>query len=1202
MDQNKRSVEEKYMKSKRRRKRWNRLLLCMIIMTLLCTFYILALPAITLEGDTHTSETEELLLEVQEIVENETNPVTESETSSAESEISTEEIIDVEEQMIMETEEETTEAGEDASESESEEESEQESDIELQAAVSITYYVYVNGDRYELLTQNNDMEKDGNRYYVTPETLESVYQKFGFKADTYNGERVFPHTDNYGPNIIWADAAPYQKDGQWRIPLAMREQIYVYYLPANVQGASGYFDTSVGVDDAAMIAANTFYSASVHGLNGEPVHHYVRGGQDLNLTLEQYTDFEWIFSNVNDDMVLTPEMTEQADGTIQYTIRNVQYPIQVDLQVKDTVQEGTFTIVYKADTLEEQRVTLGWIAAESQTVLKEGSINGVASVSEKVTLTKEESHSLKIPDQQVLQVRDGYGRKFTYLFAGWRDKNTGTILGYEDPVSFRKLYRLAKNGEVELEAVWSALDGDRNVRSLNFYVNLACEIMDFGNNGYNDHPTSDFTQSLFSTYVNSTGKNAQFLSDYQLIAPPTSAETAYSVDSTLRKMTEESVQSFSLADFPSDEEIFATMRAQNAKITLDGQVVPLRNLNTDYFQIRWYVMKYSVTDGWHIDGVLVAKSARLNVTKKFLGDAEAVAEIKSRTGDEEYLIQVQDNRDRDNIFYLTLNSWEDEKDRNAKNYYGYHNYDPETDTYTWNLEGHLDGSYTVTEKNYLSEKVAAAAFYRVDEGANAQDWQSYSGEGVTVQMKVYPDDEPVHNYQTVAFRNYYVQSGILRLHKQDSFTHDSMKDVTFKIQSANDRLDLQLKRRPGTSMYSMLNTEGSVYTEAVTESVIVTDGQGDLYLELIAGTYILTETFPDGYSGANEIKFTVDNQGRVIELFEDGSNTTNFVSGLNTNTLNVENVSRLLTTVTIQKDWGDLPEKFREEVEVQLIANGMSLAGESTKYIQTLNEANNWTYTWNDLPLFIDGRVAGYTVRELRIGNVAYDSKADASDGYRDYEVTYDAAKYREGDTGAYSDAATWVDETGTHHYANHVLLTVHNRIAGSKGEILVRKAFQAPDGNTLDKIDGTYSFGLFENEDGSGKPLQIATITYGAGGVIPAEGYAVFEGLTIRKPYYVFELGDDGKAIQENTEGVIGQRSFVVSGGGEKILLTGDKPIGEATITNRMNYEPLPETGGSGTTWYRLVGLLLCMIFGIVSLDKLFALGYHIGRKNISR
>lgn len=209
MDQNKRSVEEKYMKSKRRRKRWNRLLLCMIIMTLLCTFYILALPAITLEGDTHTSETEELLLEVQEIVENETNPVTESETSSAESEISTEEIIDVEEQMIMETEEETTEAGEDASESESEEESEQESDIELQAAVSITYYVYVNGDRYELLTQNNDMEKDGNRYYVTPETLESVYQKFGFKADTYNGERVFPHTDNYGPNIIWADAAPY---------------------------------------------------------------------------------------------------------------------------------------------------------------------------------------------------------------------------------------------------------------------------------------------------------------------------------------------------------------------------------------------------------------------------------------------------------------------------------------------------------------------------------------------------------------------------------------------------------------------------------------------------------------------------------------------------------------------------------------------------------------------------------------------------------------------------------------------------------------------------------------------------------------------------------------------------------------------------------------------------------------------------------
>lgn len=488
------------------------------------------------------------------------------------------------------------------------------------ASVSITYYIYVNGERYTLQTQTSEREKDGERYYVTPEELESIYGKFGFKASAYQGERLFPHTDSNGPNQIWADAVPYSKDGSWRIPLATRTQIYVYYLPANTAGSSSYFTDSKAITDAGMIADNQFFSVSVYEPSGTVANSYVRSGQDLVLTLDKRDDYDWHFYNADTEEALTPETAEQEDGTIRYTVRSVSVPIQVKPKLKDTVTNGSFTILYTADTLKDQKVKLGQFQVGEQIQLSEGSIGGMASASEQVTLSKGESHDLKFPDSKTLYVRVWDNRKFTYLFEGWRDKKSGVLLGYEDPISFETLYQHAQDGIVELEAVWSPLDGRGNIRSLNFYLNLACEIMDFGNTGYNPQPQNKFTQSLFHTYVNTSGQNAQFFSDYQLLAPPTTEATAYDVDEILRKMTYEEYKSFTLAQFPSDEEIFAELRAKNAQITLNNEVIPLQYLSTDYFQIRWYVMKYATSDGWHIDGILVAKRAKLNVTKSFLGD------------------------------------------------------------------------------------------------------------------------------------------------------------------------------------------------------------------------------------------------------------------------------------------------------------------------------------------------------------------------------------------------------------------------------------------------------------------------------------------------------------------------------------------------------------------------------------------------------
>ena len=103
--------------------------------------------------------------------------------------------------------------------------------------------------------------------------------------------------------------------------------------------------------------------------------------------------------------------------------------------------------------------------------------------------------------------------------------------------------------------------------------------------------------------------------------------------------------------------------------------------------------------------------------------------------------------------------------------------------------------------------------------------------------------------------------------------------------------------------------------------------------------------------------------------------------------------------------------------------------------------------------------------------------------------MTHEPARYREGDAGDYKDPATWVDGSGERHYAKHVLLTVHNRPAGDVGKITVTKLFASIDGKKLEKIDGTYTFAIYESPDAAGIPVATASVIYGNGTITPEDG-----------------------------------------------------------------------------------------------------------------
>lgn len=183
-------------------------------------------------------------------------------------------------------------------------------------------------------------------------------------------------------------------------------------------------------------------------------------------------------------------------------------------------------------------------------------------------------------------------------------------------------------------------------------------------------------------------------------------------------------------------------------------------------------------------------------------------------------------------------------------------------------------------------------------------------------------------------------------------------------------------------------------------------------------------------------------------------------------------------------------------------------------------------------------------------------------------------------DTPHYFIIATKVGDTypqfpeGIHvHYADG---THTYRAPNRKGEAYVVKQFQKLDGTTVNAIPGQYRFGLFDNAEGAGKPIQVVTLNYTE---TTADQKGTFVDLELDKTYYVFELDDTLNPILPGNVGYVNSTPFQVEyqsdgNGGIHAVNSGNT----VTVTNRMCMESMPETGGIGTEPFTIAGLLLVL------------------------
>ena len=888
--------------------------------------------------------------------------------------------------------------------------------------ITVNFYVSVD-DAWKRIGDSKRITSyvANGRYHLSAAQLESVYNVYGFTAADFSSGSgyLFAHTDAGGQNIYVCQPVELV-DSRWFIPgLTHAGDVDIYYLPNKT--ISGVYDNK-----GKHAANNTFYPLTIsdnlphiYGADDEiPPVRYILTGETATVTLPDPAEdtTSWL---VNGNPM--PEGVSNGDGTTTYTFSNVTAPIRI--------------VAYRNNRADiSYDINLTGFTPDSTAPL----INGAQTYTDSVQIQEDGSYIVRTPSRTQFTVVES-NAQITVLFKGWAiNGNSNMLLHAGDKLTVEQLKQYGS--AINLTAQW---EKQGYTKIVSFYVNLNLEVVDYNGDSIPVTSNDNYTSALYGTtlsispeptngYPTSWGDGNYVGEGGGVVL---TAEKSAEADALIRQFATQSIsaeygktgdykeRTFTLASFPDDGQILEkirsiqagyirnyetwlqshpdgnvdTYRKGNKIIAVDGQYIPIEELTASNYTVRWVVFKYDDTNGWHIDGTLVKKQGQVTVKKTFFGYNPAVEEVTNPNRENPYSITVKDENGA-TVTTLILNN---EDTANGK---GYEAYDSATETYTWVIPLTADKTFTFFENNYASsqefggEQIASLAEYMVTNSASDVYRRTYDpNEGVSVKAKAHSVDQDYATYETVTFYNSYIPTAAVPISKVDDFGN-SLPGVSFSLYRDNVKCNIY---KDNAGIYYIYKPTDIEVSEVLTGYITV-DKQG---YALVMGlkdidendgysgyTFKLEESVvPEGYASIEDIEFTIDHDG-TIQL----KNTMDSVKIVDGGVLRVTNASKTMD-VTVVKKW----EGQKEEVQVQLVQNGKPL----TLKTATLNDANEWTYTWEDMPIYFGGELAEYSIKETWIGDTAYRGIYD--DGYEGYIVVVSEPVVVDGDGDGLPESAT---------------------------------------------------------------------------------------------------------------------------------------------------------------------------------------------------
>ena len=350
--------------------------------------------------------------------------------------------------------------------------------------------------------------------------------------------------------------------------------------------------------------------------------------------------------------------------------------------------------------------------------------------------------------------------------------------------------------------LWPTTDWDtinsEDEKTVHFYVNLYSTIAN-SEEGPGDTEAENFTTSVFQTSIQKHPDYFRYEDtnngEYIVIQGETDG-SAFDVDQDIRSLKDGyyganrggGQDPFQLANFPTDEDIFDTIKSnwdvytKNKGIRINGIAVDQNELTTQKYAIRWYVFKLNDSDFWHIDGILVPRYGQLTVTKTF----QNANQILDKIG-QDFKISVKGRAGKFEQNYSLRLSKKSSSDQSGVLGYNTKTTHGNSTTYTWVFDV-LDANYTIKETGGDVEQWISSATYRVIKGNQTTASGAYPTNGFSIECDVWGSDEQKET-QSVELTNTYEQVlTTLTLTKEfDGLTDEDVYYLLFNQKGGTDK-------------------------------------------------------------------------------------------------------------------------------------------------------------------------------------------------------------------------------------------------------------------------------------------------------------------------------------------------------------------------------------------------------------------------------
>lgn len=901
---------------------------------------------------------------------------------------------------------------------------------------NISFYVFIDGD-YKLVKNINATQyyitkansgRD-SRYYLrarADDTISQIYKEFGFTPD-----KLEPGIDRK-EKILFGYATdsrvfvqhPYKdNDGTWYIPVLKNgHDVSVYYFsqpnPLNPDKIENYFDRLTGLSAQIGVAGRRFdVEGSFHlvevmdPLNlteGKAVlREYVAHGESYSVevpkkaTLEgAYQGKEIVWSCTSNDRDAQDVYPNPSGKQLKFEWQNIGYSYQV---IADKPQDpGTVRVVYD---------TTRYMKKMPKEPKMTPQVGNKTRFIEDIPEDEKGTYKIKSPYPLIYDHEDNDSKELEqYEFDHW-DYRDGKGR-WQECYSGMELAEIINDTQkpIIFYAAWSKVS-DRNRKQVQFYICKSAMPED-GSVALPSVNEDDYTSAVAVANCN---VSASLLHDVPVLGNknPTLWEHYANGHKSVMKLLQGTKPDegyignedyiYKIDRIPSDEEVFQTIRESGRKIRIGEKEIPSSKLDTEFFTIYWYSFKSEMSDGWHIDGRIVAKNGYLTVQKDFVGQPDVIKEIQK-----DYYIGIDmDERFSDGTIQppafhqhmkLVLPSEESQMPAADTPDQIVGTWDDETHTScTWIVKVDPFWKYTLKEYNYepKNQTVQFSGWYNVhnshESGENVNTWELYPESGIKFTGRgMGRGGESL----TIELENRYQKPGVLTLNKFDVSTGQGMKDITFDVSLDGVEKEPVTTDKNGIAEIAIPLQDEAGNNRTATETYLLREKNvpigyidpGDVQITVVIkdGAFkIQTAKLVDRKAEGTQGPVTAPENGMI-----DGKSVLTIRGDTNLNIRNFSKSSKL----HIKKIWENRNDALTEkQVKVRLYQNGISTGQEFL-----LNEENGWEYTIEKVPLFLDTKPVEYKIEEIEIGKTHY--SPEFGDGFLYYEVIYPEIQYKDKD------------------------------------------------------------------------------------------------------------------------------------------------------------------------------------------------------------